>query len=77
MTVQRIATLDKLRHDNPHWPVRSPADAANALEIHGDCPWHCSTRVAALIVSNDDYRYFRDRASDRAERQSWTPHSAC
>ncbi|MBF6353631.1 hypothetical protein IU449_03540 [Nocardia higoensis] len=55
------ATAEKLRHDNPHWPVRSPAAAAAVLSLHGECPWHCSTRVAALIVSADDYRYFRDR----------------
>lgn len=63
------STADELRHDNPHWPVRSPTDAANALRVHGDCPWHCSTRVAATIVSNNDYEYFRDRG----ERTSWTP----
>ncbi|MBF6355258.1 hypothetical protein IU449_12010 [Nocardia higoensis] len=54
-------TADKRRHDNPHWPVRSPAAAAAALHLHGGCPWHCSTRIAALIVSADDYQYFRDR----------------
>ena len=52
------------RHDNPHWPVRSPADAANALLLHGECPWHCSTRVTALIVSRNDYQYFRDRTKE-------------
>ncbi|WP_157171887.1 hypothetical protein [Nocardia higoensis] len=55
------SAADKRRHDNPHWPVRSPAAAAAALTLHGECPWHCSTRIAALIVSADDYRYFRDR----------------
>ncbi len=55
------ATADEHRHDNPRWPTRSPRDAANALELHGDCAWHCSTKVAALLVSRDDYRYFRDR----------------
>ncbi|WP_040800766.1 hypothetical protein [Nocardia higoensis] len=68
-----IADVDRLRHDNPHWPVRSPADAANALLVHGDCPWHCSTRVAALLVSADAYRYFRDRGL--IERDGWTSHS--
>ncbi|WP_040794096.1 hypothetical protein [Nocardia higoensis] len=54
-------TTDQRRHDNPHWPTRSPADAATALLLHGECLGHCSTKVAALIVSRDDYRYFRDR----------------
>jgi len=67
------ATADQLRHDNPHWPVGSPEDAANALLIHGDCPWHCSTRVAAIIVSRDDYQYFRNRG--HIESDSWTTHS--
>ncbi|MBF6354929.1 hypothetical protein IU449_10295 [Nocardia higoensis] len=53
-------TNDHLRHDNPHWPVRSPTDAANALLLHGGCPWHCSTRVAALLVSRNDFQYFRN-----------------
>ena len=66
-------TADERRHDNPHWPVRSPTDAANALLLHGDCPWHCSTRVAALIVSRDDYRYFRVRG--HIESDSWTSPS--
>jgi len=67
------ATADELRHDNPHWPVRSPTDAANALLLHGDCPWHCSTRVAAIIVSRDDYQYFRVRG--HIESDSWTSPS--
>ena len=66
---------DKLRHDNPHWPVRSPTDAANALLLHEDCPWHCSTRVAAIIVSRNDYQYFRDRDPGRAGGETWTPRS--
>ncbi|MBF6354786.1 hypothetical protein IU449_09555 [Nocardia higoensis] len=57
---------DRARHDNPHWPVRSPEDAASALQLHGDCPLSCSTRVAALRVSADDYQYFRERG--RIER---------
>jgi len=67
------ATGDQLRHDNPHWPVRSPADAAKALLVHDECPWHCSTRVAAIIVSADGYRYFRNRGL--IESDSWTTHS--
>jgi len=64
------ATAEEMRHDNPHWPVRSPVDAANALLLHDDCPWHCSTRVAAIIVSRNDYQYFRDRG--HIESDSWT-----
>ncbi|WP_280502572.1 hypothetical protein [Nocardia farcinica] len=60
-TLGLAAAVDKLRHDNPHWPVRSPEAAAAALLLHDECPWHCSTRVAALIVSAGDYQYFRDR----------------
>lgn len=65
------ATADQLRHDNPHWPVRSPDDAAHALSIHGDCPWHCSTKVAAICVSAEDYRYFHDRTGG----EPWTSRS--
>ena len=57
----RVLTVDKVRHDNPHWPVQSPVAAAAALLLHDECPWHCSTRIAALIVSAGDYQYFRDR----------------
>jgi len=28
-----LAATDRGRHDNPHWPVRSPDDAADALAI--------------------------------------------
>ncbi|WP_157171999.1 hypothetical protein [Nocardia higoensis] len=56
-----IRITDERRHDNPHWPTRSPRDATIALHLHGDCAWHCSTKVAALLVSRDGYRYFRDR----------------
>ena len=66
----KTATADELRHDNPHWPVRSPVDAADALLLHSDCPWHCSTRVAAIIVSRNDYQFFRDRG--RRGGESWT-----
>ena len=67
------ATADEIRHDNPHWPVRSPADAADALHLHDECPWHCSTRVAAIIVSRNNYQYFRDRG--HIESDSWTSPS--
>ena len=66
-------TTDELRHDNPHWPVRSPTDAANALLLHDECPWRCSTRVAAIIVSRNNYQYFRDRG--HIESDSWTTPS--
>lgn len=56
-----VASPGQRRHDNPHWPVRSPDDAADALHLHGDCAWHCATKVAAIRVSADDFRYFRDR----------------
>ncbi len=69
------ASADELRHDNPHWPVRSPTDAANALLLHGECPWHCSTRVAALRVSDNSYQYFRDRGIIGSD--SWTTPSQC
>ncbi|WP_040800463.1 hypothetical protein [Nocardia higoensis] len=64
-------TADERRHDNPHWPTRSPRDATSALLLHGECPWHCSTKVAAIIVTRNDYQYFRDRG--RIEGNTWTP----
>ena len=67
------ATADELRQDTPHGPVRSPDDAAYALLLHDNCPWHCSTRVAAIIVSRNDYQYFRDRG--HIESHSWTTSS--
>ncbi|MGK8505300.1 hypothetical protein [Nocardia asiatica] len=49
-------------HDNPAWPVSSRKAAVQAFMMHEDCdPLECSTRVAADIVSRDNYRYFRDR----------------
>lgn len=72
----RPARTDESRHDNPHWPTRSPEQAANALLLHGGCSWHCSTKVAANIVSRNDYQYFRDRG--RIEGDEWTPsRSGC
>ena len=64
-------TADERRHDNPHWPTRSPRDATNALLLHDACAWHCSTKVAALLVTRDDYRYFRDRGW--MEGNTWAP----
>lgn len=62
--VRRLRRVEELRsrraHDNPHWPVSSPANAAKALEMHCDCDYSaCATLVAAVIVSREDYRYFR------------------
>ncbi|WP_067859447.1 hypothetical protein [Nocardia shimofusensis] len=72
-TIRDRTATDRLRQDNPHWPVRSPVDAAKVLLLHGRCPWHCSTRVAAILVSADDYRYFRDRGL--MEGDEWAPQS--
>ena len=63
-SLREAGTAAERRHDNPHWPVRSPADARAALVLHCECPWHCATRVAALIVSRNDYQYFRDRTKE-------------
>lgn len=50
----------ELRHDNPHWAVSSPNAAKTALEIHaGRHPLECSTKVAAVIVSRNNFQYFR------------------
>jgi len=65
------ATADERRHDNPRWPTRSPRDAENALVLHDDCAWHCSTKVAALLVTRNDYQYFRERG--RNEGNAWAP----
>ncbi|MFE7798789.1 hypothetical protein [Nocardia sp. NPDC057440] len=52
----------KIRHDNPHWPVSSRADAEQAQNMHRRCdPGECSTRVAASIVVRNNFQYFRDR----------------
>ncbi len=66
-----IRVADERRHDNPRWPTRSPLDAENALLRHGDCAWHCSTKVAALLVSRNGYQYFRDRGW--MEGNVWAP----
>ncbi|WP_328399524.1 hypothetical protein [Nocardia sp. NBC_00403] len=56
------ALKDKLRHDNPPWPVSSRADAEKALSVHQYCdPLECSTRVAAIIVTRNNCEYFRNR----------------
>jgi hypothetical protein len=49
-------------HSNPAWPVSSRKAAAQALRMHEGCdPLECSTWVAAVIVSRENYRYFRAR----------------
>lgn len=63
-SLREVGTAAERRHDNPRWPVRSPADTRAALVLHGECPWHCSTRLAALLVSRNDYQYFRDRTKE-------------
>ncbi|MGK8521436.1 hypothetical protein ACRS6B_07685 [Nocardia asteroides] len=66
----RIAELrSRLAHDNPRWAVSSPANARNALELHDDCDYaSCATRVAAVIVSRENYRYFRRTETNVAEK---------
>ncbi|MGW4719543.1 hypothetical protein [Nocardia sp. NPDC004260] len=49
-------------HSNPTLPLMSRDAADKALDANGGCdPLQCSTRVAAVIVIRDDYRWFRDR----------------
>ncbi len=49
-------------HNNPGLPLMSRTAADKAYEAHMDCdPLTCSTRVSAVIVIRDDYRWFRDR----------------
>ncbi|WP_067810617.1 hypothetical protein [Nocardia beijingensis] len=56
----------RFAHDNPHWPVSGRKNAIRALDLHCDCDYRtCSTLVAAVIVSRDGFRYFRDRESER------------
>lgn len=76
---RRFLSVDEFRsrrsHDNPHWPVSSPADARKALVLHHDCDYSsCTTLVAAVIVSREDYRFFRRTETNRAETGGgWTP----
>ncbi|WP_159849017.1 hypothetical protein [Nocardia sp. CY41] len=70
----------RLAHDNPQWAVSSPANARKALALHYDCDYSsCATRVAAVIVSREDYRYFRRIESNVAgkvsDRMTPTPGS--
>ncbi|MFI9508884.1 hypothetical protein [Nocardia sp. NPDC052566] len=52
----------EMRHDNPHFPVSSRRNAERAMLFHEDCdPMQCATRVAAVIVSANDFEFFRDR----------------
>jgi hypothetical protein len=57
----------RLAHDNPKWAVSSPATARRALELHYNCDYSsCATLVAAVIVSREDYRYFRRTETNAA-----------
>ncbi|MFG3616218.1 hypothetical protein [Nocardia sp. NPDC047654] len=57
----------RLAHDNPKWAVSSPANARKALELHYNCDYSsCATLVAAVIVSREDYRYFRRTETNAA-----------
>ncbi|WP_174184955.1 hypothetical protein [Nocardia barduliensis] len=52
----------KHAHDNPRWAVSSRRNAAMAAILHRACDFTtCSTLVAAIIVSRNDFAYFRDR----------------
>ncbi|MGW4091838.1 hypothetical protein [Nocardia sp. NPDC004750] len=56
----------RFAHDNPHWPVSGRKNALRALDLHRACDYlTCSTFVAAVIVSRDDFRYFRDREPEQ------------
>ncbi|MBF6163525.1 hypothetical protein IU486_01900 [Streptomyces gardneri] len=64
-TGRRGPLRSRFAHDNPHWPVSSRKNAIRALDLHCDCDYStCSTFVAAVIVSRDNFRYFRDRAPE-------------
>ncbi|MBF6335088.1 hypothetical protein IU450_04215 [Nocardia abscessus] len=57
----------RLAHDNPKWVVTNPANARKALELHYNCDYSsCATLVAAVIVSREDYRYFRRTETNAA-----------
>jgi hypothetical protein len=57
----------RLAHDNPKWAVSGPANARKALELHYTCDYSsCATLVAAVIVSREDYRYFRRTEANAA-----------
>lgn len=61
-------SCDRLAHDNPHWPVSDPESARQALELHRDCDFlSCATLVAAVIVSRENYRYFRRAYTNAVE----------
>ncbi|WP_280413270.1 hypothetical protein [Nocardia asiatica] len=60
---ERSLPRSKYAHDNPHWAVSSHRNAAIAAALHRACDFAtCSTLVAAIIVSRNDFAYFRDRA---------------
>lgn len=75
LRTRRFLRVDDLRfrraHDNPHWPVSSPANARKALELHYECDYSsCATLVAAVIASREDYRYFRRTETNAAGVES-------
>ncbi|MCC3327928.1 hypothetical protein [Nocardia abscessus] len=75
---RRFLRADELRsrlaHDNPHWAVSTPDNAMQALELHYDCDYlSCTTLVAAVIVSREDYRYFRRAETNAAGRECSMP----
>jgi hypothetical protein len=58
--VDRSRPRSKYAHDNPQWAVSSRRNAAIAATLHRACDFTaCSTLVAAIIVSRDDFAYFR------------------
>ncbi|WP_174189137.1 hypothetical protein [Nocardia barduliensis] len=70
----RAAELrSRLAHDNPHWAVSTPENARKALDLHHDCDFlSCTTLVAAVIVSREDYRYFRRAETNAAGGEQFT-----
>ncbi|MEU7767127.1 hypothetical protein AB0B25_18600 [Nocardia sp. NPDC049190] len=60
----------ELAHDNPAWAVSSRENAVQARRIHRDCDaMQCATLVAAIIVTRNDFEYFRDREPTRECRR--------
>ncbi|MBF6340319.1 hypothetical protein IU450_31160 [Nocardia abscessus] len=60
--VRADRSRSKYAHDNPRWAVSSRRNAAIAATLHRACGFTtCSTLVAAIIVSCNDFAYFRDR----------------
>ncbi|MGK8488046.1 hypothetical protein ACRS5S_24170 [Nocardia asiatica] len=54
--------------------MSTPDNARQALELHYDCDFlTCVTLVAAVIVSREDYRYFRRAETNATESERSTP----